>query len=591
MTTFPRATQEACMRAYPALVSIGCITAAGFLTSCQDASQSPPMRPEVPVEQDPAGSMLESLDLVYVCGNKFLATNATSSAVQVTYRVAGTSETGGLTLRQGPGEDPGYSETELQTENPGVVELYQDEQLVARRRNEGVPCGAAAISASVAALGTEATTGKWSAPFAWPIVAVHLHLLPNGRLLSFGKNGIPYVWNPSTKEFTPSPSPSWLFCSGHAFLPDGRLLVNGGHLSDNHGIPDANLYNATTATWTSAPPMAKGRWYPTTTTLANGQAVTLAGRDQSGAVVTIPEVWTGTGWRALTGASRSLPYYPRTFLAPNGKVFYAGEKQSTYYLSTSGTGSWSSVGSRRYGTRDYGSAVMYEPGKVLYAGGGRTTNTAEIIDLNQPGPTWQWTGSMAYPRRHLNATILPTGQVLVTGGTNGTAFSDESRPVYPAELWDPATGTWTTLASSSVIRAYHTTALLLRDGRVLLTGSGDGDGVTAQLNAEIFSPPYLFKGARPAISSWPGSARYGQSFFIGTSQASTIDKVTLVRLGSVTHAFDSNQRFNRLSFVPAAGGLTVTTPASANLAPPGHYLLFIVNTNGVPSTGKSFRLK
>jgi hypothetical protein len=535
--------------------------------------------------------MLRPLDLVYVCGNKFLATNATSSAVQVSYRVAGTTETGGLTLREGPGEDPGYSETELQTETPGAVELYQDEQLVVRRRNEGVPCGAAPISASVASVGTEATTGKWGAPFDWPIVAVHLHLLPNGKVLSWGKEGVPQLWNPSTKTFTAAPSASWLFCSGHAFMPDGRLLVNGGHQSDDHGIPATNIYDAPAATWTSASPMAKGRWYPTTTTLANGQAVTLAGRDQSGVVVTIPEVWTGTSWRALTGASRSLPYYPRSFLAPNGKVFYAGEKQSTYYLSTSGTGSWSTVGSRRYGTRDYGSAVMYEPGKVLYAGGGRTTNTAEIIDLNQASPTWKWTGSMAYARRHLNATVLPTGQVLVTGGTNGTAFSDESRPVYPAELWAPATGTWTTMASNSVVRAYHATAVLMRDGRVLLTGSGDGAGTTDRRNAEIFSPPYLFKGSRPSISSSPGSARYAQSFFVGTSQASTIGAVTLVRLGSVTHAFDANQRFNRLSFVLTAGGLTVTTPSSPNLAPPGHYLLFIVNQNGVPSTGKSFRLK
>jgi galactose oxidase len=579
------------MRAYPALVPICCITAAGFLTSCQDASQSPPIRPEVPVEHDPPGSMLGPLDLVYVCGNTFLATNATPSAVQVSYRVVGTSETGGLTLREGPGGDPGHSETELQTENTGAVELYQDEQLVARRLNEGVPCGTSPISASVASAGTEATTGTWSAPFAWPIVAVHLHLLPNGKVLSWGKTGVPQLWNPSTNAFTAAPSPSWLFCSGHAFLPDGRLLVNGGHQSDTRGIPATNLYNPTAATWTSASPMAKGRWYPTTTILANGQAVTIAGTDQNAAVVTVPEVWTGSGWRALTGASRSLPWYPRIFLAPNGRVFYAGEKRPTYYLSTSGSGSWSTVGSRRYGTRDYGSAVMYEPGKVLYAGGGRTTNTAEIIDLNQASPTWQWTGSMAFPRRHLNATILPTGQVLVTGGTNGTGFSDESRPVYPAELWDPATGSWTTLASNSVVRAYHATALLLRDGRVLLTGSGDGDGTTAQRNAEIFSPPYFFKGARPAISSTPGSAKYGQSFFIATSQASTIGAVTLVRLGSVTHAFDSNQRFNRLSFALTAGGLTVTTPANGNLAPPGYYLLFIVNNNGVPSTGKSFRLK
>jgi len=97
-------------------------------------------------------------------------------------------------------------------------------------------------------------------------------------------------------------------------------------------------------------------------------------------------VWTGSGWRKLTSASRSLPYYPRTFLAPNGKVFYAGENRASLYLSTGGSGAWTSVASRLYGTRDYGSAVMYQPGKILYAGGGRTTNTAETIDLNQAAP-------------------------------------------------------------------------------------------------------------------------------------------------------------------------------------------------------------
>jgi hypothetical protein len=536
--------------------------------------------------------MLAPVDLVYVCGNKFLVTNATPSSVQVTYRVVGTRETGGITLREGPGADPGYSETELETTNPGLVELYHDDVRVARRRNEGLSCGASAISASVTVMGDEAIVGKWSAPFAWPVVALHLHLLPNFKVLSWGHAGEPQVWDPKTGgSFTAVPLPTELFCAGHAFLPNGRLLVTGGHFSDDHGLPDVNLFDPWARKWTSAPKMAKGRWYPTATTLANGEVVTIAGRDITATVVSVPEVWTGTGWRALSTASRSLPYYPRTFLAPNGRVFYAGENRATSYLSTSGTGSWSSVGNRLYGTRDYGSAVMYEPGKVLYAGGGRTTNTAEVIDLNQPGPTWKWTGSMAFARRHLNATILPTGQVLVTGGTSGTAFNDEALAVRAAELWDPATGTWTTLASNSISRVYHSTSLLLRDGRVLHTGSGDGAGAASHRDAEIFSPPYLFKGPRPVISSAPNGLRYGQNFFLSTAQAATITQVTLVRLGSVTHAFDSNQRFNRLSFVAAAGGLTVTPPASRNLAPPGYYMLFIVNGNGVPSSAWSVQLK
>jgi hypothetical protein len=432
--------------------------------------------------------------------------------------------------------------------------------------------------------------GRWSAPFAWPIIALHLHLLRNGKVLSWGKFGDPYVWDPAAKTFTAVPTATWLFCSGHAFLSDGRLLVNGGHISDDHGLPDANIFDPVTNTWSTRAPMAKGRWYPTTTTLANGHAVTIAGRDQSGAIVGIPEVWTGSSWRALTSASRLLPYYPRTFLAPNGKVFYAGERQATYYLSTSGTGAWSNVGNRRYGTRDFGAAVMYQPGKVLYVGGGRTTNTAEVIDLTQPAPTWQWTGSMAYPRRHLNATILPTGQVLVTGGTSGTGFSDEARAVHAAELWDPSTGSWTMLASNSVVRVYHSTSLLLRDGRVLHTGSGDAAGNADHFDAELYSPPYLFKGPRPKISTAPSKVNYGATFFIGTADPAAIKRVTWIRLGSVTHAFDSNQRFNELSFVTTTGGLNVTAPSSRNLAPPGHYMLFILNGNGVPSTAKVIRI-
>ena len=562
-----------------------------LLNACLDTAQSPPARPEGPRLEGPDGSMLEPVDLIYVCGNKFLATNSTAAELHVQYRVAGTRETGSLTLREGLGGDPGFSETELETTNAGVVELYQNDVRIARRSNRSLPCGTTSMSAAVVAAGSETTMGRWTAPFSWPIIALHLTLLPNGKVLSWGKFRQPQVWNPSSGAFTAVPSPDWIFCSGHTLLSDGKVLVNGGHISDHHGIPDANLFDPGTMTWSSKPPMAKGRWYPTTTSLANGEAVTIAGRDQGGMPVTVPEVWTGSGWRKLTSATRSLPYYPRTFLAPNGKVFYAGENSGSLYLTTSGTGTWTASASRLYGTRDYGSAVMYQPGKILSVGGGRTTNTAEIIDLNQASPVWKWTNPMVYRRRHLNATILPTGQVLVTGGTSGTGFSDEAGAVFASELWNPGTGSWRTLASNSVRRVYHSTALLLPDGRVLLTGSGDATGNADHYNAELFSPPYLFSGARPAISSAPTTLGYGQSFFLGTPTPSAIARVTLIRLGSVTHAFDSNQRFNELRFVRTTGGLTVTTPASRNVAPPGHYMVFVLNGTGVPSTARIIRIR
>jgi galactose oxidase len=561
-----------------------------LLTACQDSGQSPAPRPDVPAISGPGGSTLMPLDLVYVCGNRFLLTNATANSARITYRVVGSNESGSLTLRPSPGQDPGYSETELETTAAGAVELYDEETRVARRDNDAIPCGPAALSASVTAVGTPATVGKWTAPFHWPIIGLHTHMLRNGKVLSWGKFGDSYVWDPATGSFTAVSTLSWIFCSGHAFLSDGRLLVAGGHISDDHGLPDANLFNPSTMTWSKGPAMRKGRWYPTTTLLADGEALTIAGRDQAGTVVTVPEVWTGSGWRALTSASRSLPYYPRTFLAPNGKVFYAGENRATLYLSTAGTGAWSVVGDRKYGTRDFGSAVMYRPGKILYAGGGRTTNTAEVINLNDAAPVWRLTGTMAYKRRHLNATILPDGRVLVTGGTSGTGFSDESQAVHAAELWDPSTEKWTVMASNAVNRVYHSTSLLLKDGRVLSTGSGDAANNTNHYDAEIFSPPYLFKGARPTISSAPQTVNYGESFFLGTSDPSTITRVTWVRLGSVTHAFDMNQRFIEQSFVRTTGGLTIKAPTDRNVAPPGHYFLFVLNGNGVPSVARIVRI-
>jgi hypothetical protein len=240
--------------------------------------------------------------------------------------------------------------------------------------------------------------------------------------------------------------------------------------------------------------------------------------------------------------------------------------------------------------REYGSAVMYDDGKILYAGGARTTNTAEVIDLNQASPVWRWTGSMAFARRHLNITVLPTGEVLATGGVAGTIFNDVTKGVRAAELWNPATGQWTTLTSNAVTRGYHGTSLLLPDGRVLNSGSGEGAGAPNQRNAELFSPPYLFRGARPVISSAPSSIQYGTKFRALTPQASSIRKVSMIRLGAVTHAFDENQRFQRLAFTTDATGLTITAPASRNRTPPGHYLLFILNGSDVPSVGKIVRI-
>jgi galactose oxidase-like protein len=559
-----------------------------LLCACHDNSQSPPGQPEKPAGDSPEVSNLSPVELAYVCGNRFLATNSTRSPVRLTYRVAGTNEANELTLGERPlGGDPWFSETELETVERGVVELYRGDEVVARRRNLGLPCGASPASFAAAALGIPASAGQWSAPFAWPNVAVHLSLLPTGKVLSFGLSGIPQVWNPGTGGFIAISSPAVIFCAGHSFLPDGRLLISGGNNDANvalNGIPDNTIFNPATLSFSRGVPMRRGRWYPTNTTLANGDVVILSGKDATGALVREPEIWAAGTLRMLSTAGLSMPLYPRTFLAPNGKVFMAGEAAVTRYLNTTGTGTWTTVATRRYGQRDYGAAVMYDVGKILYVGGGRTTNTAEIIDLNSAAPAWQWTGSMAFRRRHLNATVLPTGEVLVTGGSSGVTFNDVTAPVHAAEIWNPATGLWTTLASNAVNRVYHATSILLPDGRILHTGSGDAG--PNQRNAELFSPPYLFKGARPVITGAPQQVGYGTAFTVTTSQATDIVKVSFIRLGSTTHSFDMNQRFQWLSFTRNTGTLTISALASRNRTPPGHYLLSILNRSGVPSVAK-----
>ena len=449
------------------------------------------------------------------------------------------------------------------------------------------------------------TMGQWDPPINWPDVAINAVLLPNGKVLTYGRSvHVPVLWNPAVPaSFTDLALPSDVFCSGLSLLRDGRLLVSGGHSGvDNFGVKNANLFNYLTNSWTRGADMQNGRWYPTNTTLGGGQVLTISGGDTAAKLNVIPEVYApGTNkWRALTAASRNVPYYPMMFAAPNGRAFLVGPEPATAFLNTAGKGSWTSGPPRNCCYRDYGSAVMYDAGKILVVGGGDApTNSAETIDLTGAS-TWGLVGSMNVARRQVNATLLADGKVLVTGGSNASGFNTAptSSAVLAAELWDPANpGVWKPLASMSHNRLYHSTALLLPDARVLSVGSGEpaATGLTDDHTAEIFSPPYLFNAdgtpaTRPVITSAPVKVTWGQAFAVKTPNAATIAKVTLVRLSAVTHSFNQNQRGNVLQFVPGAGGITVTAPANFNLAPPGHYMLFIVDANGVPSVAKIVKI-
>ncbi|MBA3759851.1 MAG: DUF1929 domain-containing protein [Gemmatimonadales bacterium] len=480
---------------------------------------------------------------------------------------------------------------------------------------------------TIAALPQEATTGKWGPVVPWDIVPLHMSLLPTGKIFAWGKTevgdtmGMPRIWDPSVGP--PSGLPEirvadMLFCAGHTLMPDGRLMVSGGHSMDDAGIKTTYFFSAN-GTPEKGPDMANGRWYPTVTVLEDGRVLTMAGRNELGNVVTTPEIWESGAWQPLPGAGTEvIPYYPRNFVDPkNGLIFYASERIQSRWFNVDGVGvggargSWSAGPGHIFGfNRDYGSAVMYDVGKILVVGGaGHTgwptpdlktatpTATAEVIDLNQASPTWQSTGSMANRRRHMNATILPDGQVLATGGTQGGGFVniDPGLAIKAAEIWNPGTGQWTTLASNTVMRVYHSVSLLLPDGTVLHGASGDAMAGTVPVpperSHEIFQPPYLFKGARPTISSAPGTVNYGETFSVVTPNAAQVTEVRWIRLGSVTHAFDAGQRANKLSFTIAGGNVNVTAPALPRQAPPGHYQLFILNRNGVPSAGKILRVQ
>jgi hypothetical protein len=465
-------------------------------------------------------------------------------------------------------------------------------------------------STAVGAGSTPDVVGQWSAPAAWPLVAVHMSLQPSGSILMFDGFAAALnserLYDPTTQSFLPLPYGRNLFCSGHVLLPDGRTLIVGGHISADNGLADTTIFNPTNDTWTRAPDMAVGRWYPTATQLPNGKVLVFGGDniilDRPGqpppfsdaSVNSLPEIYdpASNSWQHLTNSRLTSPLYPYMFVLSDGRILDVGPDTTTHALSP-GSWTWSTVATSSF---DGMSAVMYRPNKIMksgswadpdFAGTNAYQSAAKtaVIDMNQANPTWRDTAPMSFPRSYENLTLLPDGNVLVTGGGTQSDGVDLAKAVLPAEIWNPDTETWTTVASLQNGRLYHSTAILLRDGRVLMAGGGayPAGGATDQKNAEIYSPPYLFKGARPTISSSPASVTYGSSFTVNTPDAARIASVSLIRTPSVTHGFDQNQRFMRLNFTAGSGSLTVTAPPGASTAPPGDYMLSVVDTTGVPS--------
>ena len=492
--------------------------------------------------------------------------------------------------------------------------------------------------------------GRWGPAFPLPNVGIHGSVLPTGKVLMWGlarpsrrlprrprvhalrvePGGRCDSQHPSAEARQRSEGQPVLLGS---LLPPGRAAPGSRRASGRQRRPQPGL------------PVRRGRehldadraddhpgreevrrWYPTATTLADGTVLVLSGsftdpNRPPGVQVVVADllqIWAGGTWRTISQDDGTplnfigLPLYPRMHVAADGRVFMSGTNDRTLLLKTSTPGQWTEVAFRIMGNRDYCPAVMYDVSKVIYIGGGNNAGThaptaeTEIIDLGANQPTWQKTSAMAFPRRQHNAVLLPDGTVLVLGGTRGgggpnNGFDDltPGQPVHIAELWNPDTGQWTQLAAESVDRCYHATAVLLPDARVLSAGGGEyrPDGVVtndpedSHRDAQVFSPPYLFRGPRPVITSAPASVTYGATFDVGTPQPDDVRTVSWIRLPSVTHSFDENQRINFLSFQRVPQQVRVAAPASANVCTPGHYMLFLLSQAGTPSVARIIQIQ
>ena len=459
----------------------------------------------------------------------------------------------------------------------------------------------AASAASNAVVPSAQPQGQWGPLVTSPYVSIHTVLLNDGREIQWDGWKTPtqtYIYNPAAGTYTEIDAPASIFCGGNAKLPDGRVLVVGGFgvaATGMLGIVDTNIFNPATQTWTKMANMHMPRWYPDLTELPDGRYVVISGNStDSSTWADTPELYdpsTNT-WTLLSGISTPQVHeleYPFSYLAPNGKIFTIGPREDVSYWLDANAQTWTPVGSSGVVN---GSSVMYLPGKILYSGGASSINTstpaqanAATIDLTAATPAWKSIAPMNNARIYHTLTMLADGKVLAVGGGTVSDQMQITNGVMPAEIWDPATQQWTTIGSIAAARNYHSTAVLQPDGTVLVSGGGHPETLNdaGEFNSQVYSPAYLFNGARPTITSAPASAQYGSTMTISTPDAANIGAVNLVSFGADTHQSDMDQHFVPLSFTAGSGSLSVQAPASGAYAPPGDYMLFILNKAGVPS--------
>jgi len=466
-------------------------------------------------------------------------------------------------------------------------------------------------------------TGTWATlPYGMPINPISATLLRTGKVLIIAgsendaSNNAPgaesyraAVWDPSAGSVQVQSLTYDVFCSGTSMLGDGRALVVGGTSDYSFtGEARASIFDPVTGRFLQSQSMADGRWYGTATTLGDGRVLAFSGLGQSGATNNTVEIYdlrsAGAGWSSPTAAPFTPPLYPRMVLLPGGNVFYTGHGSGTSsargWIFNPGSRTWTGSASTTR-SRSYGAGVLlsllppaYTPRVIYFGGDSPATNTTELIDLSAASPAWTLGPNMSSGRIQMNAILLPDGRVLAEGGSANN--ESPSMPGKRADLYDPVSNSISSAGTASYSRLYHSTATLLADGTVASLGSNPGSRGSYQPAIEIYRPPYLFDASdqpivdRPVIGAVSSTVLgYGAPFTVSYSSAAPISSAVLLRPGSTTHADDMEQRLVGLcgpSPQPACGGagtLSLTTPPNGNIAPPGYYLLFLLDARGVPS--------
>lgn len=472
------------------------------------------------------------------------------------------------------------------------------------------------------------TASRWSEVLPLPLVPAAAATLSDGKVLLWaaedrhffltpGVTGQTYtaLFDPATgsvSERLVQDTGHDMFCPGTTLLADGRLLVSGGI-----DAAKTSLYDPATGQWTSGGDMNIPRGYQANTLLPDGSVLTLGGSWSGERGGKNAELWTAAGgWRLLPGvpvapmltADKDQPFRGdnHMWLIPTagGEVLQAGPSVAMNWIDPRGEGSTRPAGPRGDDEDSMnGTLAMYEPGKLLKAGGSRwydgvyANASAYRIDVSGAAGSVAVAklAPMTYQRVFHNGVVLPNGQVLIVGGQTYAAPMSDDNSILAPELWDPATGRFTVLPPQREPRNYHSIALLLPDARVLSAGGGLCGPCTANHpSMEILTPYYLLNpdgtsAPRPRILSAPAEAAYGGEVEVTTD--GSIESLVLVRTSSTTHTVNNDQRRVPLAVRQVGSGrYAAAMPIDANIALPGAYMLFALNARGVPSVAKLLRL-